>query len=341
MLVIRPAIDSDVDQLFSISAATGPGMTSMPADRSMWEARLQKSAESFSTTPPECSGTYFMVLEDTNSGMIAGSTAIYTEIGRKHPFYSYKLSTLVNYSQNLDRTISHQILHLVNDYTGATEIGSLYLAPAYRRDGNGSFVSRARYLLLAGLRERFADIVIAEMRGWQNSAGNSPFWEHLGKKFFGLAFENADYMNAVSGTQFISDLMPRYPVYVDLLPETAQAVIGKPHKDSAKAMSLLVREGFHFADYVDIFDGGPTVQCRTDDIHSVQAVRVHEVTRIENDTCLANDDAYILANDRMDNYRIVRQRARIDGDRIILGAGASEALDVSTGDQISALGTNK
>ncbi len=338
MLVIRPAIPGDIDTLLRISHATGPGMTSMPADRTMWARRLAHTSASFASSFDDIEGTYFMVLEDTGSGDVVGSTAIYTGVGRKRPFYSYKLSTLVNYSSHLDRTQTHRVLHLVNDYTGATEIGSLYLAPAYRRDGNGAFISRSRYLLLAALRERFADVVIAEMRGWQDAQGNSPFWEHLGKKFFGIGFENADYLNAVDGTQFISDLMPRYPIYVDLLPPDARDVIGRPHDDSARALSLLRREGFYHADYVDIFDGGPTVQCRTDDIHAVRAVRRVTVESVVDDDALSNAPTFIVSNDDIDTYRIVRQPLSVAQDAVSIGRDAARLLGCEAGSSLSILG---
>lgn len=338
MLVIRPAAPGDIDTLLRISHATGPGMTSMPADRAMWERRLAHTEASFSRSFDDVEGTYFMVLEETESGQVVGSTAIYTGVGRKRPFYSYKLSTLVNYSSHLDRTQTHRVLHLVNDYTGATEIGSLYLAPEYRRDGNGAFISRSRYLLLAALRERFADVVIAEMRGWQDASGNSPFWEHLGKKFFGIGFENADYLNAVDGTQFISDLMPRYPIYVDLLPPSAREVIGRPHEDSARALSLLRREGFYHADYVDIFDGGPTVQCRTDEIHAVRAVRRVTVASIVDDGALQDDASFIISNDEIDAFRIVRQPLSLGDEGVCIGRQAARRLGCDTGSPLSILG---
>lgn len=338
MLVIRPAASDDLDQLIDMSAATGPGMTSMPANRDIWERRLAHSEQSFRNNATVEDNTYFMVMEDDAAGTVVGTTAIYTGIGRKRPFYSYKVSTLVNYSQSLDCTVTHKVLHLVNDYTGATEIGSLYLAPEYRRDGNGGFISRSRYLLLASLRDRFANVVIAEMRGWQDASGNSPFWEHLGKKFFGIGFENADYMNAVAGTQFISDLMPRYPIYVDLLPQAAREVIGKPHADSARALSLLIREGFHFADYVDIFDGGPTVQCRTDDIRSVQETRSERVADIHEDDALLDSPRFIVANDDVEHYRIVRQPVSVTLRGVVIGRSTASILGLEIGSRVSMLG---
>ncbi len=337
MLLIRPARLDDIDCLCGMSTATGPGMTSMPANREMWEIRLKRSEQCFALSEVEGGGVYFLVLEDGANGKLVGSTAIYTGIGLKHPFYSYKCSTLVNYSATLDRTVTQKVLHLVNDYTGATELGSLFLAPEYRKDNNGAFLSRCRYLLLARYRERFADIVIAELRGWQDENGHSPFWRHLGKKFFGIGFDNADYMNAVTGTQFISDLMPRYPIYVDLLNRKAREVVGKPHQDSARALALLHKEGFYFADYVDIFDGGPTVQCRRDEIRSVRNTTTPIVARIVENGATGSHPSYIVANDRLTDYRVIKTPLEFVADGISIDSTAASALMLRPGDPVSIL----
>src|SRR5262245_27586413 len=117
---------------------------------------------------------------------------------------------------------------MVNDYTGASEIGSLFLLPAYRRDGIGKFLSRCRYLMLAQFPDLFDDIVISEIRGVQDKQGESPFYKNLAQHFFQMDFKKADFTYATQGGQFISDLMPKYPIYVNLLDERAQAVIGQP-----------------------------------------------------------------------------------------------------------------
>ena len=55
-----------------------------------------------------------------------------------------------------------------------------------------------------------------------DQAGHSPFWDALGGRFFGMTFPEADEFNAVHGTQFIADLFPKTPIYVSMLPESAQ-----------------------------------------------------------------------------------------------------------------------
>ena len=53
--------------------------------------------------------------------------------------------------------------------------------------------------------------------------GGSPFWDGVAGRFFGMTFQEADYFNAINGNQFIADLMPKHPVYVAMLSDSARA----------------------------------------------------------------------------------------------------------------------
>ena len=88
----------------------------------------------------------------------------------------------------------------------------------------------------AAPRRASATRVLAELRGVMDEAGNSPFWDALAGRFFGMSFPEADEFNAVHGTQFIADLMPKTPIYVAMLPESARAVIGQPHPTGRAAL---------------------------------------------------------------------------------------------------------
>ena len=86
-----------------------------------------------------------------------------------------------------------------------------------RAGGSGALLARSRYLFIKLHRARFGDRVLAELRGVMDEAGNAPFWDALAGRFFGMTFPEADEFNAVHGTQFIADLMPKTPIYVALL----------------------------------------------------------------------------------------------------------------------------
>jgi arginine N-succinyltransferase len=57
---------------------------------------------------------------------------------------------------------------------------------------------------------------------------------------------------------------------VDLLPRFTRDAIGAVHLETEAAIRLLEEEGFSLRGYVDIFDGGPVVECDTASIHSLR-----------------------------------------------------------------------
>jgi arginine N-succinyltransferase len=248
-------------------------MTSMPADRSSWEKKLALVEESYNDAQlKRDEHIYLLVLEDPDTGEIVGSCGIHAGVGRGKPFYNYRLSKHVKTSEVLGITVTSTTLNLGNDFTGETELISLYLKPEYRRNKLGQCLSRARFMLLHDFPERFGNTVFAELRGWLDPQGNSPFWDSVGNKFFKIPFDKADFISAVDGYQFISDLMPKLPIYLDLLPQAAIEAVGKPNDETRPAMRLLEKEGFTFQGSVDIFDAGPVVQCPRNYIRAIEDV---------------------------------------------------------------------
>lgn len=338
MLLIRPAQLSDLDALLAISRAVGPGMTSMPADADTWQAKLLASQRAFSAAgASDAVSTYFMVLEDHQTGRVLGTTAIYTGIGLGQPFYSYQVSTVTNSSRDLAMTRQARVLSLVSDYSGATEIGSLFLLPEYRKPGVGQFLSRGRFLLLADFPQRFGAQVIAELRGWQDERGQSPLWEHLGRKFFGIEFQEAVQTAALTGSQLIADMMPKYPIYIDLLPQAAREVIGKPHASSAPALHMLQKEGFEFSGYVDLLDGGPSVQAPAQEIHTLRDSRTAACRLAEGAAArvFAGEPLMLLSNARLNCYRLALAPARLDVQgELLISTQTAAALQVTAGDPL-------
>jgi arginine N-succinyltransferase len=170
---------------------------------------------------------------------------------------------------------------LSTDLEGASEVGGLFLHPGERAGGLGMLIARSRYLFIRNHRTRFADRCLAELRGVIDEAGGSPFWDGVAGRFFGMNFQDADEFNAKFGNQFIADLMPKHPVYIAMLSEAAKAVIGVPHPSGRAAMRMLEEEGFAWENYIDIFDGGPTMTVRTDQIRSIREAKDDPVTEID------------------------------------------------------------
>lgn len=278
---MRIARKSDLQSLYELAKLTGGGFTNLPPDRATLEAKLEASEAALSRMDDAIGDDLFMmVLENTAKGEVRGTCQIFSQVGAKRPFYSYRIGALTQTSRELDRTFRADMLSLSTDLEGSSEVGGLFLHPQERASGLGLLIARSRYLFIRKHRARFADRVLAELRGVIDESGGSPFWDGLGGKFFGMSFQEADVFNATRGNQFIADLMPKHPIYTAMLPDGARAVIGVPHPSGRAAMRMLESENFRFDRYVDIFDGGPTMIAETDSVYSIARAADCTITEI-------------------------------------------------------------
>jgi arginine N-succinyltransferase len=161
--------------------------------------------------------------------------------------------------------------------------------------------------------------------------GLSPFWEALGRHFFRMSFREADRLSAATDNQFILDLMPKYPIYVDLLPETARDAIGACHPDGAGARRLLEWEGFRFDNVVDIFDGGPLLSVSRD---AVRTKREARRMRLEADAHPSRPRPALIATPRARDFRCVPVAAAISGDEARAHPNALAALGLDAGAEV-------
>ncbi len=339
-MIIRFATPSDIDQLLAFSALLPPGMTSMPFDRPTWEKKLQLVQDSIARVAKDGEeDVYLLVLEDPTGKKIVGTVGVVAGVGYTQPFYNYRLLKDVKASKELAMKRSSNLLNLMNDYTGGTEMVSLFLLPEYRKNGAGQFLSRCRYVFMSDFPDRFGDIVFAEIRGWLDQHDHSPFWKALGQKFFKLPFHKADFISAVNGTQFISDLMPTFPVYLELLPQDAINVIGKPHDDAAPAKRLLEKEGFRYKGSIDVFDGGPVMECERNDIKSIRQTRQVTVASLLNEVTQPSKKS-IISNGDITHYRMILAEVepiQQSEDEVRLSVAVAEQLGVAAGSQIQLL----
>lgn len=331
MIIIRPIQQNDYDALHRMAIESGHGFTSLPVNEELLTKRIARSEDSFKKliTQPGNEG-YLFVMEDTESGEVVGTSGIEAAVGLDDAFYHYHLGKLVHNSRELNIYNTVETLSLCNDYTGTTEICTLFLGESHRKNGNGRFLSRFRFLFIAEHSERFADTVIAEMRGVSDDQGRSPFWAWLEEHFFSMDFPTADYLTGIGKKGFIAELMPKHPIYVSLLSKEAQQVINKVHTNTVPALRLLEAEGFSRRGYVDIFDGGPTVEVEKDRIKAAQQSKKYQVI-IGN---VDSTDKYILCNTQVENFRATQApiSLRATAQQIVINANVAEALQVTDGD---------
>ncbi len=328
---IRASRPSDLEHLYEMAKLTGGGFTNLPADRDALADKLEVSAQAFANTQDTLTEeTFVLVLENTETGAVRGTCQLMTQVGQHWPFYSYRLNTLTQYSQELDRTVRAEMLSLTTELEGSSEVGGLFLHPNERAGGLGLLLARSRYLFIAMHRTRFAEKVIAELRGIIDERGGSPFWDGVAGRFFGMGFQEADYFNAINGNQFIADLMPKHPVYVSMLDDEAKKVIGLPHPTGRAAMRMLEKEGFAYDGFVDIFDGGPTMIARTDAVRSVAGSSEATVSDVD---CSTGEKA-LIATGRLSDFRCCYGARQNDGESVAVDSVAADTLDIAKGDHV-------
>ena len=329
---LRAAHPRDLEPMYEMAKLTGGGFTNLPADRKALAAKLERAEAAFERSEDSIADEQFvLVLENAETGDVRGTCQLMSQVGQRWPFYSYRLNTLTQHSQELERTVRADLLSLVTDLEGSSEVGGLFLHPNERAGGLGLLLARSRYLFIAMHRERFADRILAELRGIIDARGGSPFWDGVAGRFFGMTFQEADYFNAINGNQFIADLMPKHPVYVAMLDDEARSAIGMPHPTGRAAMRMLEDEGFRHDGYVDIFDGGPTMTARTDDVRSVREARPGTVTSVNLDI----GDRTLLATGTLGTFRAAFGMRDVHPDGSVeIDHRSAALLGVSVGDEV-------
>lgn len=309
--VMRAAGPADLEGFKQLREIAGAGFTSLMLDDRAMAAKLALSEASFASTATDVGAErYFIALEHIETGALAGCCGVKATIGETPPFFNFRMFTEAQSSAVVNRRFDMRVLIGVNDFTGCSEVGSLFVRPEHRAAGVGRALAQNRYMLMAVQPQRFRQQVVSELRGVVSPEGVSPFWEAVGRHFFKMDFAEADKLSATTDNQFILDLMPQHPIYVDLLPQAAREVIGKCHADGEGARKLLEWEGFSFSNVVDIFDGGPLMSVQRDNIRTLREARR---LRIEPAAQLVGAKRALIAAPNIQNYRCVAAHAALAG----------------------------
>jgi arginine N-succinyltransferase len=343
VLVVRPVRADDLSALLDLAGLTSFGLTTLPKDADFLRGRIRDSEEGLGRLDAERPGdqggparmprgeSYLFVMEETSTGRVVGTSGIVSKVGGFEPFYAYRIETSIHESAMLGVRKEIQTLHLVKEHDGPCEIGSMFLHPNARGAGVGRTLSLARFLFIAEHPSSFDATVIAEMRGVIDDRGHSDFWDAVGKHFFEIDLPKADYLSILN-KRFIADLMPQHPIYIPLLPMAAQLVIGRVHPQTAPALNILEGEGFTFTGMVDIFESGPIVSCRRDDLRLVKSSRRASIAAIAD---LPGLPADFIAGTSGSGFRACRTALSLDArGRPTLPPETAAALSVGPGDEI-------
>ncbi len=333
MELVRSVCLDDIDELWELVGKSTYGLTTLQITKEQLSERVELSNFAFTRKTEKPSGEpYVFVMEETKNGKLVGLSCIFSKTGGYQPFYSYQLVSETHFCEHLGRTQMVETLQLAKIHDGPTEIGSLFLSSDYRGQGRGRLLSLSRFMFMASHPKRFAESVIAEMRGVMTDEGECPFWEAIGRHFFDMDFPQADILSTVD-KRFIESFMPKYPIYVNLLPDSARAIMGDVHPHTRPALAMLEAEGFKKTSMVDIFDGGPVVECAT---HQIDAVKRTRPTRVAEISAEFEGEPVILSTAK-GGFRAMLGEATESESGLIISERVAPLLQVRVGDPISAL----
>ncbi|MBK9034320.1 MAG: arginine N-succinyltransferase [Myxococcales bacterium] len=270
MFRIRQSYREDAEQILAV--AEHLDTVNLPADRRLIERILELSEHSFAETVPAVEREYLFVLEDLEHKRVIGTSMIHAQHGTKRaPHIFFRVENDERYSYTLDRYFVHRTLRIGYNYAGPTEIGGLILLPEYRGNPEslGKLLSYTRFLFIRMHREVFRDHVLSELLPPLEPDGTSKLWEHLGRHFTGLSYQEADLLSK-DNKEFIHALFPDDPIHCELLPAEVRDIIGKVGPETRGVEKILRRIGFEYAGQIDPFDGGPHFVATTDQIPLVR-----------------------------------------------------------------------
>lgn len=296
MDIFRLATPSDADAILAFTQTAEPGLTTVPRTR----ARVSDYIDATVRFIDGDKTANRLLFVGERGGEVMGISGIIPTLGLDRPFYSFKRSRHAGWSAQLDLRTDYETLSLTTDFDNYTELASIFLSPAARGTGMARLLSLGRLGFIESHRELFNDRLMADIRGWVDEDGVSPFWHHLTSKFITTDFEIADRLSASDG-RFIMELMPSLPILTNLLPEAARNCAGRPHDISRGAMNLLIGAGFEETDLCDIFDGGPAIQCRVGSTLIARTVRGLE--GVTDQFPVETAQRVLAFNGRMNNFR--------------------------------------
>ncbi|WP_428263201.1 arginine N-succinyltransferase [Haliangium sp.] len=336
MFRIRESSPEDADQILQV--AEHLDTVNLPAQREQITAILELSSRSFSGAVEPSEREYLFVLEDVHERQVIGTSIIHAQHGTKTaPHVYFELLDDQRYSETLDRFFIHRGLRLGYDYDGPTEIGGLILLPSHRSrpEALGLTLSYIRFLFIAMHRGVFRDQIHAELLPPLEPDGTSKLWEHLGRRFTGLSYQEADQLSK-KNKEFIRALFPHSIIYTSLFPEEVQEVIGEVGPATRGVAKILRRIGFRDAKHIDPFDGGPHFRADTDSVTLVQNARRVTVQGIE--SADRSRPRALLGVSREAWPRFLGTTARVipfqDGQVLGLTKDVQDLLGVKTGDEV-------
>lgn len=316
--------------LYDLAELSGDGFTSLQPDHHFLQTYINSSLDSFETPSVSKPQKFLLGLEHLPSGKVVGCAAVKTKIGQSTPFINFQMKNAHGQDIADIKTANH--LHPSTRFRGATEVGSLFLHPDHRGGGIGRYLASSRYQLIATAPHIFGSVIIAELRGVLDIQGECPFYNYVLKDHFGYSFSQADKRLASSDANILQRIKVTPNISISSLPPHIQKTIGQPHKTGIGAYKLLQQEGFEDTGCIDLFDCGPIVAAKTDNLRQLNTSRALSVNTEKFD---APEYTGLISTRRLQSFRAIISSARPKGNSLSLPPSSLKALHIHLGDTVT------
>ncbi len=316
--LFRPIVSDDAPDLLKLVSQSSGGLSSLQPRLAFLKDYIETSEKSFAGKKDlEDPHKYLIGLFDIRANRLIGCAAVKTQIGKDSPFINFDIK-----GDGPD-----QCLQASSRFTGATEVGSLFLHPDYRADGLGRYLAKVRYLLMASEPWRFGDSVIAELRGICGAEG-SPLYDHLFEYKLEKTFLEADAEYYDRNPEALGDIVPIGCIDTFEMPLDVKASLGQPHPSGIGAMRLLQREGFIFSGTIDLFDAGPIMSVHRDTIRTIMHAKTGAVIASPSG---AQGEPTLIASGKVADFRAILTPATISDNGLLVLPEAIHKLGAEMG----------
>lgn len=219
---------------------------------------------------PETPHEHLLVAHDAQ-GLPRATLRLVPAIGLRLPRPCYHVGCVVHAAPDLGLFHQQPTLLLGHDLTGAAELADTahdgHLGEAELQAAWQALVASALGLIAAE-PARFGHRLVAELPGTTDAAGQSPFWQGLGRHFYAGDPQAALAEHGRAWVSHVAALMPRHPLLASLLSDAAQAALGVADASAAGLQAVLRSRGLRSAQHVRIDDGGPILEAAVSDLLS-------------------------------------------------------------------------
>lgn len=322
-MYIRPVKEDDIDALFAFLKQSTAELTSLPKDKGILTEKIAQSIASEKSHALADWQRILMILYDTGRHCIAGISGLEREKSFA-PHYT------------IDQ--GKQCLRFETAAISPIKLGSLLLRENYRNHGLGGLLSKSRFLYLANFTNPIADYIHAELRGWVDTYGESPFWKIISSAFYGKNFSAVDQFRGSQPEIFAEYHLAAHDIPYHLVGQDVEKLIGKVHADTENALRMLEKEGFSKTSSIDILDGGPILKSAISNIFTIKNSIFCPIMAAPVQDVLA--EQWMISNSQTIGFRAALRSAQYRGGYLFVHPQTLTTLELESGDLIRAIPKN-